>query len=226
MTEAVQVWRVELEQDAATVDRLYSVLAPAERAQADRFVFPHDRLHYIVAHAALRGVLGRRLGRPPAAFGFQVGANGKPCLQGYPLHFNLSHAGSLALIAVSATRRLGVDLEPLRAIPDALELATQFHPAELAALRASHPSPRAFFECWTRKEAFVKATGQGLSTPLDSFEVTFHPDPQPALRAGGRPIPGWTLLDLDIPGYCAALVIEAGDDEPAPAITFHHWQFP
>ncbi len=226
MTLAVQVWRVELEQNVAAVGRMYSLLAAGERTQADRFLYPRDRSRYIVAHAALHGVLCQTLARAPAVLDLQKGANGKPYLPGYPLHFNLSHAGSLALVAVSATRRLGVDLEPLRELPDALELATQFHPAELTALRASHPSPRAFFECWTRKEAFVKATGQGLSVSLSSFEVSFFPDPNPSLRAEGLPIPGWKLLNLTIPYYCAALVVEARNGEPEPHVTLQDWQFP
>ena len=228
--DTVHVWQVELEQKAAAVDRLVPQLAARERAHAERFVFQRDRSHYIVAHAALRGVLADATGLAPTALEFHQEDYGKPYLPGYPLHFNLSHAGSLALIAVSAGRRVGVDLEPLRDMPDALELAAQFHPAELAALRTSHPSARAFFECWTRKEAFVKANGQGLTLPLASFAVSFFPEPQPALMAGDEPIPGWRLLDLHVPGYCAALVVEveveAGADEPGPHITMHTWQFP
>ena len=219
--DRIDIWQIALDQPTASLSLL---LSPDEQSRASRFLYPRDRDRYIVAHAALRGILALHLAVAPASLVFSAEENGKPCLEGHPVRFNLTHAGSLALVAVSPIRRLGIDLEPIRDLADALALAEHFHPNELASLRLSHPNPRAFFECWTRKEAFVKATGQGLTTPLDSFEVTFHPDPNPTLKIDGRPVPNWHLMNLEIPNHAAAFVVEALPNQPGPTIHLQTWQ--
>ena len=214
----IDVWQIALTQPTAILPHLHTLLSSAERARAARFVFPQDRDRYVVAHAALRSILASTLELSPAALDFHHGPNGKPYLEGRPLHFNLAHAGEFSLVAVCRNRRLGIDLEPLRDLPDALALAEQFHPAERVSLSAGHrPSARAFFECWTRKEAFVKATGEGLARPLASFDITAD-------------LPGWHVLDLPGPaGYCAALVAEAFPNESGatrPAVQRRTWHAP
>ncbi len=213
--DEIAIWQIPLGLPGAG---LHELLSPDEQTRAARFVFARDRHHFTVGHAALRAILAQRLDVTPRDLTFRAGPHGKPQLVAGRLHFNLTHAGSIALLALSPIRQLGIDLEPVRAMPDALDLAAHFHPNELAGLRATPPNPRAFFECWTRKEAFVKATGQGLGTPLDSFEVTFYPE---AARLVDQP--GWLLFNLDVPGYAAALVAQAIPGAALPELRFHTW---
>ena len=230
----VDVWQINLAQSEQTVAALEPLLSAPERTRAASLLYPRDRDRYTVAHAALRVILAALLAREPESLILAAGPHGKPYVPDCALHFNLSHAGTRALVAVSPDRRVGVDLEPIRDLPDALALAEQFAPAERSALQAAY-SPRAFFECWTRKEAFVKATGEGLSCPLESFAVSFHPDPVPSLTAHGQPIPGWQLLNLPLDSsphddfarqdYAAALVVEAFPQEPHPAVRLRIFHF-
>lgn len=216
--EDVGVWRIGLDADEGTLADLAGCLDAAEQARAAAFHFARDRRRFIVSHAATRHILARYLDVTAAAVRFTHGARGKPRLappfHTSGLHFNLSHAGELALLAVAQGRPVGVDVEHIRPLPDALSLAeTFFAPAETAQLRPLLGTPlgeRLFFTCWTRKEAFIKATGDGLSRPLASFVVTFLPGDPPALlnAATRRPIEGWTLIPLDPgPDYVAALVV-------------------
>jgi 4'-phosphopantetheinyl transferase len=177
-------------------------LSPEERERAVRFRFDRHRDDYIFHHATLRRILAGYLGVNPA-----IGANalGKPVLCAGGLHFNMSHCGPVGLYAVAA-RELGVDVERIRPMPDAAPLAARFFtPAERDAIGSDED---AFFTCWTRKEAILKAAGDGLRRPLDSFEV--YPAGLP-LAVGA-----YTLLEFPtIPG-CAAAVAIAGD--PAPVL--------
>jgi 4'-phosphopantetheinyl transferase len=157
----LRLWRVDL--DAAPADDLPD---PAELQRAARFVRPGDGRRYLAAHAALRRLLGRR-------DGWLTGANGKPALASPPPHFNLSRRGGVALIGISATHEVGVDVEPLQAIEDANELAQlHFTPMErnTVARERGAARDRAFLRCWTRKEACMKATGCGLSLAPSTFE--------------------------------------------------------
>jgi 4'-phosphopantetheinyl transferase len=196
------------------------VLDDAERGRAARFVFEPDRRRFIVSHALLRTVLGRFLNQPPGSLRFTTGFRGKPRLVDPPvdLRFNLSHAGERALIAVALGREVGVDIEQTRAI-DALALATRFFAAgETAALRALPESeqPAAFLRCWTRKEAFIKALGDGLHFPLSQFEVSLVPDDGSrqllqASHGAGDPAARWRIVPLPVDdGYTAALAAESG----------------
>ena len=219
LPDDVQVWRIALAADEAALADLALCLDPAEQQRAAAFHFARDCRRFIVAHAAMRYILGRYLDTAPANIRFAHQRGGKPRLappfDSFYLHFNLSHAHELALLAVAPGRPVGVDLEHLRPWPDALSLAeTFFASAEMAQLRprlGTSSGERLFFTCWTRKEAFIKATGDGLARPLDSFGVTFLPQDPPALfQASNPPAPvhGWTLFPLDPgPEYVAALVI-------------------
>jgi 4'-phosphopantetheinyl transferase len=210
----VHVWRISLAQPPAQLAALAARLSPDERERAARFVFERDRAAYTATRGALRSLAGGYLGHPPGELVFGYGARGKPYLaapRGARLQFNVSHSGELALLAFAHGRELGVDIERRRGMDDLLSLArTAFTREEYAALSALPPGDHAaaFFACWSRKEAFIKATGEGVSQ-LEAFEVTVRAD-QPArlLRVppGGPP---WSILDLpEIPGYAAALVVE------------------
>ncbi len=220
----VHLWRVKLEVEENILSSLFAALGKDERARGDRFRFPHDRRRYIVAHGALRSILGHYCGCQPEQIRFQHNSHGKPALapemqsSRAPLQFNLSHSHELALIGLTLNRQIGVDIERIR--PELAEdrIAERFFsPREVAALRSlpATEQTHAFFRCWTCKEAFVKARGQGLSLPLDHFDVSFTPG-QPAALLSVADIPGeasrWSLYTLTpAPGYTAAIAVEGCD---------------
>ncbi len=220
----VHLWRVKLKAGEDTLLRLLAMLAEDERARGERFRFPHDRRRYIVAHGALRLILSRYLGCPPQAIRFQHNPYGKPALapdgqaRAAPLHFNLSHSDELALIGLALHSQIGVDVEHIRPELGDEHIAERFFsPREVATLRSLPASEQlqAFFRCWTCKEAFVKARGQGLSLPLDRFDVSVAPW-QPAALLSVADIPAealrWSLHTLiPAPGYTAAIAIEGHD---------------
>ncbi len=215
----VHVWRAVLDQSEAVCCELEGALSPDERARAARFHFPHDRRRFTVARGVLRHIIGAYLGVQPDAVQFKYGRLGKPALDaGAPprrLCFNTSHSRTLALFALSRDRELGVDVEYMRAVPDAAHIAERFFSkSENAALKALPPEQQheAFFTCWTRKEAYIKAIGDGLSRPLHGFEVSLSPgEPARLTRVDGDEYEAhrWSMLDLAPgPGYRGALVAE------------------
>ncbi len=214
--EEVHVWRVPLEGPAP--ERHRRVLSADERGRADRFVFDRHRHRFTIARGMLRLILGRYLDRPPASLVFAYGPQGKPSLRDpadTPLRFNISHAGTLALIAVTAGRDLGVDVERIDPERAAVSIAERFFAPEEVAVFRSLPEAQwvtAFFNCWTRKEAYMKATGRGLSLGLDRFRVSLAPgEPAALLETAWNPedVTRWTLCALDPgPGYAAALAVE------------------
>jgi 4'-phosphopantetheinyl transferase len=213
----VHVWYVDLAVEAETQRRLAAGLSEDERARAARFVFARDTRRFVVARSALRALLAGYLDVTAAALAFAYGPHGKPALDGgrAVLGFNLSHSGEVAVVAVGWDRALGVDVELWRPLPDLAALAARsFAPRELAVLDAllETERPEAFFRCWTRKEAFIKATGEGLAHPLDAFTVSLAPgEPARFLDIDGDPaaLARWTLHELRPPaGYTGALVVE------------------
>ncbi len=213
----VVVWTVPLVQSAAVVARCADLLAPDEHARAGRYYFARDREHFVVARAALRLILAGCLGTKPALLQFNYSSAGKPSLapgQGRPLAFNLSHSHELALVAVTDGREVGVDVEHARELPELADIARRFFsPREAARLLALPVAeqPAAFFRCWTRKEAYLKARGDGIVAGLDRFDVSFLPGEPPALlRTLDDPAEAarWTLLDLSpAAGYAAAVAV-------------------
>lgn len=226
--DAVHVWRVGL--DAMDPSEAGACLSPDEQARAARFVYPHHRRRFVAARAALRRVLGRYLALPPEALAFTYGPYGKPALaEGLPaadLHFNLSHSEVVALLAVAQGRRVGVDVEqvrPDRALP---ALARRFFsPREVAAFEALPPAQwvEGFFNGWTRKEAYLKATGKGLTLGLHRFSVSLTPgEPPVLLETLDDPADAdrWSMHTLEAgPGYAGALLAEGHD------WTLQRWQF-
>jgi 4'-phosphopantetheinyl transferase len=213
----IHVFRIPLDNPTAVPEEC---LDPIERDRAARFVFERDRRRFIGAHAATRAILGGFLGRRPAAIRFGIGAHGKPYVHepGLDLRFNLSHSGERALLAVSHGREVGVDVEEIRTV-DWLPLAHRFFAVrEVADLKAMPATERvdAFFRCWTRKEAFLKAHGKGLYAPLNAFQVDLTANDGPQLLSACYQTPAmrehWRIVSLAIDaGYVAALAAEAGD---------------
>src|SRR6266550_603204 len=165
-----------------------ALLSDAERHRARRFAFDRDARRFIVARARLRELLAARLGVGAESIELEYGAHGKPALSrrfaGSALHFNLSHCDDVAAYAFAYGHAIGIDLEAVRVITDADDIAARyFSPRENTTYRTLNPRdrPLGFFNCWTRKEAFVKALGDGLSIPLDRFDVTLAPGEREAI---------------------------------------------
>jgi len=178
----------------------------------------------VLARGLLRAILGAHLGLEPGAIRFVYGPQGKPAIADSPLRFNLSHSEDLAVCALGRDLELGVDVERLRPVPEAESIARRyFCPAECADLLAVSPSARtqAFFHCWTRKEAYVKALGGGLSVALDGFQVTLRPGEAARLvHLDGQPdhAAEWSLEDLPLAsGFVGALAV------PARGLTLRTW---
>lgn len=215
----VHVWRVSLEVLKSDFEHLQRILADEELERANRFYFEKERRHWVIAHAFLRMLLGRYLDIDPSKLRFITNDYGKPSLMyppsGIRLHFNLSHSGELALYAFAYDRQVGIDVEYMRTDVDYSELATYHFSAHERAVFGALPETlqkEAFFLCWSRKEAYIKARGKGLSIPLDQFDVSLTPY-EPAALLDSREEPGvtehWVLHALT-PGvrYAGALVVE------------------
>ena len=221
-SDEVHVWRADLTLSASRVESLEQTLSTDERERAQRFCFQTDREHFIVARASLRAILGCYLDVEPDELRFCYSPKGKPALSseslGGDLRFNLSHSDGLALYAVTRGREIGVDIERVRPeLADGKIAERFFSPREVAALRALHPhlQLQAFFNCWTRKEAYIKARGDGLSLPLDQFDVSVVPGEPAALLNTTHDLgesSRWLLRQL-FPGadYVAALAVEGLD---------------
>ena len=206
-TGRVDVWSVRLDEPARTGSEILT-LSPDEIARANRFHFEKDRIHFTRCRSALRDLLAGYLAIPAADIRFEYLTSGKPQLAAEQnpsaLQFNVSHSANMALIAIGSEHRLGVDIEKIRGDVDTSALAERFFSLrERAGLQAlpEHLRVPGFFACWTRKEAFLKATGEGLSFPLEDFSVTTHPDLDPEIEEikgstdnGKR----WFLADLSI----------------------------
>jgi 4'-phosphopantetheinyl transferase len=210
----VHVWRVLL--DGPPTGSEPSVLSPDEVTRAGRFHFEKDRIYFTRCRSALRSLLARYLAIPADEIRFEYLTSGKPQLAAEQnpraLRFNVSHSANMALIAVGSEHRLGVDIEKIRADIDTTALAERFFShRERTGLQAlpDHLRVPGFFACWTRKEAFLKATGEGLSFPLADFSVTTSPDLDPQLEeVKGNPEARkqWFLADLNVVGGFRATV--------------------
>jgi 4'-phosphopantetheinyl transferase len=218
----LHLWAVPLDPPPERLAAYGETLAGDEWTRAWRFRFEVHRRRFIAGRGALRALLGAYLGLPPARLAFTYGERGKPDLApgcgGGTLFFNLSHSHELGLLAVTRAREVGVDVEHAKPMPDLERIAERFFAAEEnAALLALPPAEqeRAFFRCWTRKEAYLKAVGVGLAAPLDSFVVTLTPGtPARMLALRGDPAAGarWRLWHLEpAPGYLGAVAIEGAD---------------
>ena len=219
----VDVWRVALDGGTGGV-----VLSDDERARAARFRFERDRVRYAAAHTALRAILGAYLEVAPERLAFDHTSHGKPFVRGASsLSFNLSHSGDLALVAVAPGAAVGVDIEQVRDDVECERLARRFfsdhEQRELFALPAADRMA-AFFTCWTRKEAFIKGVGEGLSIPLADFDVPVavgSPARLLAFRTDETAAARWSLADVPVAdGSAAAVAVET----PALCVESFDWR--
>lgn len=219
----IDLWRVRLGKSEGNDQDLRSILASQELDRADRFRFPHLRNDFVLSHAALRTILARYLKVPPQDIRFYTGEYGKPeissPLNHTNLQFNLSHSGEWAIIAVTQDRAVGVDVEKFRSDVNHLDLAHRyFSEREYQSLLALPVDEResAFFICWTRKEAFLKALGEGLSYPLSQFSVTISAENPGLEHVDNDPtaISRWKFTSFQ-PGenYYGTVVYEKGPCE-------------
>ncbi len=217
--DEVHVWRASLDQSESCVYRLQQTLEPKELRRAKCYYFNRDRMHFIVSRGLLRTLLGGYLNTEPREVSFCYGPCGKPELAGHTgrdaLRFNVSHSSGLSLMAFTLGREVGVDLEQIRSDMPFEDIAERFFSTRENAILHSLPNNikrTAFFNCWTRKEAFLKARGDGLSIPLDQIDVSLIPG-EPASLLGIKDSIGeaarWSLQELHPGhGYVAALAVE------------------
>ena len=224
----VHIWFVRLLEISRHVDSFLKILAPDEVAKANGFFFENNRSEYILARGLLRHIVGCYVGFAPHLLQFCYSSHGKPALTsewgGDHLAFNLSHARGVAVYAFANDRRVGVDLEYTNRRIEFDHIAERFFSSREVSLLRQLPSekkPEAFFSCWTRKEAYIKARGEGLSVDLRSFDV-LSTEGQPVSVAGdSNEAQQWSFTDLPAPaGYAAALVVEGTADR------IQHWQWP
>lgn len=209
----IHVWKVALDQDLSTLGHYLNLLSPDERQRAKSYQRDQDRFRFIASRGVLREALAAYLGREAAGLAFVNGPCGKPQLAPEPhtppIHFNLSRCESLGLLAFSRTREVGVDLEAVRTDVDMDSIAYHFFTAsEQAMLQGIEESKRhqMFFNCWTLKEAYLKAEGQGMSGTLDQIDIT-------KMLPGGK----WRMQVLNLgEDYAGSLVHQSliGDGEP------------
>lgn len=231
--DEIQVWSAALHATADRIEALSCTLTADERTRAERFRFDRDRTRSIVARGLLREIIGRYLDREPAALSFQYNTFGKPSLPDESgsdwIHFNVSHADGVALFAFTRHRDVGVDVERLRTDMACEQIAERFFSVqEAATLRTLNPALQdaAFFACWTRKEAYKKARGEGISEGLDQFDVSLTPNEPAAVLASREPgavRARWHLHHLTPePGYIGAVAVQG---EPC-LLTCWQWQEP
>ena len=215
----VHVWRARLEQPQEVQDELLRTLDLDERERADRFHFEKHRRRFILGRGFLRLLLGRYLKIAPEEVRFAYGPYGKPSLAdehgASRLRFNASHSHELAIYGFVEDRTIGVDVEYNKPEFAGEDIARHFFSAyEVTKLMALPESERtaAFFRCWTRKEAYIKALGSGLSHPLDKFDVTLGPDEPAALIRDYRDAQAtsrWSMFNLELESYAGAVVVES-----------------
>ena len=220
-TEGIEVVVIRLDVGAEAVRRSIAVLSKTERHRAARMAFDRDRRRFVVARARLRELLAARLATRPDSIELTYGPHGKPAVApgsaDSDLRFNVSHSNDVAVYAFASGREVGIDVEAVRAIRDADDIAARFFShRENEAYLALDPRDKTigFFNCWTRKEAFIKALGEGLYHPLDCFDVSLAPDESARiLRVKNTPGDecGWRMESISpAPGFVGAVVTEYG----------------
>jgi 4'-phosphopantetheinyl transferase len=227
----VHVWRVRLNQTDGRVEQLQQILSDDERLRAERFHFDRDRRRFIVSQGTLRLIIGDYIDKEPSRLQFYSGHRGKPYLMhslgNVPLQFNLAHSKEIALYAFTGNREIGIDVEYIRDMPDAQQIAlTNFSSSENKILQGlpEYQKQEAFFSCWVRKEAYIKAIGNGLYHALDRFDVSLAPgEPARLLSIDGSAEQAscWFMKSLTPEeGYVAALAVKGSDFCPSC------WKYP
>jgi 4'-phosphopantetheinyl transferase len=234
----IHVWAMTLAVEPAILEKLAGTLAPEEKERANRFKFGHLRDRYIAGRGALRAILAQYLRTEAAALRFDYLDNGKPDLAGKfakrGIDFNLAHTGDLALVAITSIGPVGVDVEWVRPIKNVDELVARFFSKredELFQKVSAGQKPAAFFNLWTRKEALLKATGEGITRSLNLVEVSFLPgEPARLLAISGdeKAAERWMLRELaPAKGFAGAVAIELGTSnaEQMPHIEIKCWKW-
>lgn len=194
--EEVHIWRGFLDLPESLIHNFMKLLSEDELIRANRFYFSKDKDRYIAARSMLRKILSFYLDIEPNAVRFRYSQHGKPSLhpdmdglklpiQTSNLKFNLSHSNSIALVGITLNRQIGVDVEYTKHLPDADEIAGRFFSSQENLIYQELKQAQkqtAFYRCWTRKEAFIKAIGEGLSFPLGQFAVNFLPNEEPCIE--------------------------------------------
>jgi 4'-phosphopantetheinyl transferase len=219
----IEVWHVKVAAPDILIHQLAPLLSSDENDRAARFQFARHRNAFVVVRGVLRGLLARYTGVSPADVIFEYGPNGKPSLPGSKIEFNISHTQDIAVLAFTQGCALGIDVECIRPVEQMMQIAARFFsPAEAQELAAlpEEQRERAFFLCWTRKEAYIKAVGNGLSMPLNEFQVTLKEnEPARFVRIGEEnPVSSeWILHNLDLlfPAYAAAIAYRGA---PKPVV--------
>lgn len=217
----IHIWSISLDPPPDHAERLSRLLAQDEKERADRFRFDRHRRQYAVGRGALRSLLAAYLGTRPEQIAFSYGPRGKPFLAGPfaagGLQFNLSNSDEMALVGFVRGVEIGVDIEYMKPMPDCLEISERFFSqSEREVLRGLPREVReeGFFNCWTRKEAYLKAVGEGLAAPLDSFDVTLAPGEPPrmlTLEGDATRAARWAFRHFrPAEKYIGALAIEGG----------------
>jgi len=224
------VWPLRLDHSQLDAARFRALLNPEECVRADRYRFDRDRNRFTATRGVLRTLLAQYTGRNRTELGFVFSKHGKPALDpdtsNQPIQFNVSHSGVFALIGFTVHDAIGVDVEQIERRVSQEKIAERyFSPDEVSRLRTlpEHEQSEAFFRCWTRKEAFIKAHGDGLSLPLDSFSVTLGPsEPPKLLRFDGEPgVKSWSIAALDMgEGYVGAACVAS----PAPSFRYIEYE--
>lgn len=233
LNNEVHIWCTDLTDKKHDITVMWQTLTPKERIRADRFLTPNLRRNFIIARGVLRHILSRYTQIPAAAISFKQNAYGKISLdtnnsvpQDYPLEFNLSHSGNLVIYAFTLKHALGVDIEMMRPIKDHHEIAKRFFSEkEIATLLelSAENYQTGFFTCWTRKEAFIKALGIGLSYPLHEFTVsiatqekhwTLQIENTATMTGAETNLKNWSLFTLNpASDYAAALAVQGKIDK-------------
>jgi len=227
--DEIIIWRIHLDYDRFDLINLSKTLSPDEKLRSDKFYFEKDRSRYVISHGILRELLSFYTGITPKEINFYVNDFGKPYLlpdrSTDDIRFNISHSNQGTILAFSKEREIGVDLEFMKLDFPSVEIVDRFfskkEKTEFLTLR-KHERVEGFYKCWTRKEAYIKAIGKGLSIPLDSFDVSLKPG-EPVELVDSRISEGgeeWSITDIDVwEGYTAAICIQ----KPGWRLKIHDW---
>ena len=230
----IHIWIASLDELSFEVRQPAGVISQEERRRASRFQFDSDRNRFVVCHGILRRILGRYLNVPPQRLHFFCGVHGKPALRSdlntQRICFNISHSGEMGLFAFTRDRQIGVDIEQIRYLADMDLVARHFFTESENDLLETLPQSQkteAFFNCWVRKEAFIKAKGSGLTWPLNGFEVSMSPEePARLLSIAGdlEEATRWAMIDVSPGrGYVGAVVVQ-NQDLGICDLSFMKWQ--
>ena len=226
--EEAHIWRADLELDECFESSFLKLLSPDEKSRAHKFRFAKDRRNFIIARGILRSLIGKYLEINPAEISFQYSEFGKPSIaNNNSLRFNISHSQNIALFAFTKKFNIGVDVEFVNPNIEAKDIANNFFsPNEIKKLLLlpEQQQTLGFFNCWTRKEAFIKAVGEGLSFPLHKFEVSLEPDKPAKLLATDwdpKAVSNWSIFSMS-PGanFVGSLAIEGLVEK----VKFWNWQ--